>query len=571
MVVIVSLIAVGISAYLSFTYGEEILKQKTADQLLSESTIRGNSIRSLFDTRIKQTQILATDPMIQIIVNELNQQPIDSEYTSKANENRRDFLIELQAFQEFVGFSIGFEDVKIIGKNGMAYFSLSKLENGNFFQDPRFILGMTKPFVDFAPAGNDKKMIVVTPIFAKDSNNSEPIGVIIASMRTKALDDILLNRSGLGKTGEVYLVNGDYVMISESRFIKNVVFNQKVDALPVGKCFEEGVEVLDSYYDYRNDKIFGSSYCAKDLGFVLLAEIDQSEIFAPVILLQDRIFLTGLVLTLGMGVLAFFLSKSISRPLVKLQNAANEIAKGNFDIRTNIKTSDEVGQLSLSFDTMAKNLQDSILAIKQREEIIKQQQDILLQFSDYSENFCVCIVDVVGSTKLTATLTDSESSKFYGIFINSMAAIVRNFQGIVVKNIGDALLFYFPKTNTKDPNTIKNVLDCCIKISESHDEINKKMKQENLPTCDYKISVTYGPVRVAKVATSSIDDIFGSTVNRCSKLNIVAPLNGVVIGEELHDMVKSFNTYAFAKISDTSTQNEYGFVGYAVAKSSMIH
>ncbi len=94
----VSLVAVGISAYLSFTYGVEVLKQKTGDQLLGESTTRGTSLRNLFDARITQIQIIATDPMIQVLVAELNNASED-EYQAKIIENRRDFLIEVQAFQ----------------------------------------------------------------------------------------------------------------------------------------------------------------------------------------------------------------------------------------------------------------------------------------------------------------------------------------------------------------------------------------------------------------------------------------------------------------------------------------
>jgi len=73
LVMVVAGIALSISAFLSFNYADEILRDRTGDQLISESTIRGNSIELLFETRIKETQILATDPMIQILVDELNQ------------------------------------------------------------------------------------------------------------------------------------------------------------------------------------------------------------------------------------------------------------------------------------------------------------------------------------------------------------------------------------------------------------------------------------------------------------------------------------------------------------------
>jgi len=141
-----------------------------------------------------------------------------------------------------------------------------------------------------------------------------------------------------------------------------------------------------------------------------------------------------------------------------------------------------------------------------------------------------------------------------------MATIIRDYQGIVVKNIGDALLFYFPKTNTQDNDTIKNALECCLKMCEFNDQIGKKMQEEGLPAFDYKISANYGSVRVAKIATSAIDDIFGSTVNKCAKINRFAPPNGLVIGEALYEITKSFDSYNYRLVNGESSTQEYGAV-----------
>jgi len=267
-----------------------------------------------------------------------------------------------------------------------------------------------------------------------------------------------------------------------------------------------------------------------------------------------------------MGAITFFLSKSISRPLIKLKNAANEIAHGNFGVRTDIKSSDEIGQLSSAFDSMAKKLQYSLITIKQKEELIKRQQDVLLQFSEYSENYCVCFVDIINSTGITAKLSDLKTSKFYSIFLNSMNEIISNFDGVVVKNIGDSLLFYFPKTNSQDKQALKQALECCLTIAESHKEVNKKMKKEGLPSFDYRISATYGPVRVAKIATSSVDDIFGSTVNKCAKINYAAQPNRLVIGDQLCRLVKPIEEYNFSRIKDNPICNEQGYTVYQVSR-----
>lgn len=571
LVMVVSIVTITTSAYLSFNSASEVLQERMGDRLTSESTLRGDSILSIIHTRIKETQVLSTDPMIRNLVTELNQNPYGSEsYQSSLKEKRIDFLIQIQAFQELVGFSIGFEDVKIIGKDGGVYFSLVKLETtDNFSDDPKFLRGLKQPFAVFEPADNGgSKMIVVTPIFG-DEKGAEPIGVIIAKMRTAEINQVLLNRSGLGETGEVYLVNEDFLMITESRFIENAPFNQIVDTFPVRECFEKGNKVSGIYPDYRGVSIFGFSYCAPDLGFVLLAEIDESETTQPVLDLQDRIFLTGVIITIVMAAAAFFMAKLLSRPIIKLQEATDEIAKGNYDIRTNIKTRDEIGHLSASFDMMAQKLKESIITIKQKEDVIKQQEDILLNFSDQSENGCVCLVDIKDSTRITSTMNDSETGHLYSTFLNSMGAIVQNFKGTIIKNIGDALLFYFPNTHTHNIESFKNVIDCCLTMCSSHDQISKKLDEHGLPSVDYKISATYGPVRIASTSTSAVNDIFGSTVNRCAKINGIAPRNGLIIGEGFYDAVKSIEQYSFKKMDNTLPGDDQGYVVYTVERKKI--
>ena len=59
---------------------------------------------------------------------------------------------------------------------------------------------------------------------------------------------------------------------------------------------------------------------------------------------------------------------------------------------------------------------------------------------------CVGIVDIVNSTKITADIGDSENvAKYYSIFINTMAVIARNFGAEVIKNVGDSVIFFFPR------------------------------------------------------------------------------------------------------------------------------
>ena len=570
LVMIVSVVALSITGFLSFNYADQILKERAGDQLLGESTVRGDTMRLLFESRIEQNNILANDPMIQLLISEMNQIP-ENKFQEIKENNRRDFLIQVQAFQELIGFSIGFEDVKIIGVNGKVFFSLGSNTNENFFENPFFQRGLKESFIEFEPTESGKKMVVISPVFADDSKKGdEPIGVIISRMRTSSIDNILLSRSGLGETGEVYLVSKQFLMLSESRFFENAVYQQKVDTLGVQKCFNDGQNNLGFYPDYRDIVIYGSSYCAEDLEIVLLVEIDKSEVEEPINILQNRILQTGIIITIGMGIVAFAISKSISRPLIKLKSAANKISDGNFDVRTNIKTRDEIGELSHAFDSMAQKLQESLIEIKQKEEVIKKLEgDMLLKFSQHEQNDCVGVIDMADSTRISSKLSNEGVSKMYEIFLNFMAKIIRNHNGEVVKNIGDALMFRFPNVDPNNPTTMKNILECCLSMIDSHDELKKQLNEENMDELDYKISATYGSVKVAQSTTSNISDIFGPTVNRCFKINSLCPKNSVVVGVNLYEILKDFSEYEFTQFCSIEIKRKYGYSIFEVKRKKL--
>jgi len=567
LVMFVTVIALGITSYMSTDYASETLKERGGELLIGESSIRGESLKSIFESRIEQNNILANDPMIQSLVFEMNQISDDKLKESKEN-NRRDFLIQIQAFQELIGFSIGFEDTKIIGKNGQDFFSLSRKTNEDFSRNEFFLRGLNESFIKFVPAESGKKLIVVSPIFAVDSKiGDEPIGVIISKMRTASIDDIFLNRSGLGETGEVFIVNDDYVMLSESRFFEDAVFQQKVDTIAVQKCFNEKEDYVGFYPDYREIPIYGSSFCAPEFGIVLLAEIDEKELVEPIKILQSRILLTSLLITMLMGLIAYFAAESLSHPLRSLKSAANKIAGGNFEVRTNISTGDEIGELSSAFDSMAQKLEESLIEIKEKEEVIKQLAGgHLLKFSQHEENDCVGVIDITDSTRISSKLSDDDVSKMYEIFLNFMAKIVLKHDGEVVKNIGDALMFRFANVDSKDSVAMKNVLECCLSMIESHDELKKELNAENIDALDYKISVTYGAVKVAESTTSKISDIFGPVVNKCFKINSICPKNSIVVGSNMYEILKDLDEYEFTQFCSIEIKKKYDYSIFEVKR-----
>ena len=191
-----------------------------------------------------------------------------------------------------------------------------------------------------------------------------------------------------------------------------------------------------------------------------------------------------------------------------------------------------------------------------------------ISFSGSGGSYCVGIVDMMNSTKIAATLPDSKIGKYYSIFLNTMNSIVRRYGGVVVKNVGDSLLYYFPETS--DP-TSKNgfiqCLECGLFMIAAHDAINRILRDEGMPSVDYRVSVDYGKVMMAQSSNSSCEDIFGPPVNTCAKINCKAAPNTIVIGGDLYQIVKDLAYFHFKEVQSYSFGFTFPYPIYSVCNN----
>jgi class 3 adenylate cyclase len=177
-----------------------------------------------------------------------------------------------------------------------------------------------------------------------------------------------------------------------------------------------------------------------------------------------------------------------------------------------------------------------------------------ISFTGSSQNCCISFIDIVDSTKITRTeINDAEKiRRYYSVFINTMAAIIRDFNATIIKNTGDSLLYYFPRTSNSADNifAFKEVFECGLTMIEASPIINTKIREGGLAPLNYRISADYGKVEMARSMTSTSDDMFGPTVSLCAKINSMAPINGMVIGSDLCQTVRSSfdNDYSFSEI-----------------------
>ena len=178
--------------------------------------------------------------------------------------------------------------------------------------------------------------------------------------------------------------------------------------------------------------------------------------------------------------------------------------------------------------------------------------------------FCVGIIDIVDSTKIVARLSPSKSSKYYEIFLNCMAKIVRQYKGQILKTMGDSLLFYFPDTSYSERRFgFLSCLECGFEMMATHEKLKKLLAEEMLPQIDFRISFDYGNVTMMRNTKWSLD-LVGSTINTCAKINGLCPVNGMVIGSDLLEKVKKFKEYKYKNSGSFSIDLKHPYPVFTV-------
>jgi CheY-like chemotaxis protein len=150
-----------------------------------------------------------------------------------------------------------------------------------------------------------------------------------------------------------------------------------------------------------------------------------------------------------------------------------------------------------------------------------------------------------------------------------MATLARNYGAKITKNAGDSIIYYFPKTaDSTNKAAFMDVIECGLTMISAGTVLNTKMYEEGLPSIDYRISADYGRVGIVSSAISQNDDLFGPTMNICSKINSKALPNQMVIGGDLYQIIKSSShhrhDYRFKSVGEYSVGFKQMYPVYSV-------
>lgn len=217
-------------------------------------------------------------------------------------------------------------------------------------------------FASYRPSYDGAASFIASPIY--DQGVLE--GVLVFQMPVGRIDAIMQERSGLGESGETYLVGSDKLMRSQSRFSDEPsILAAEVDTEATTDVVAGNTDtkVID---DYRGVPVL-SAYTPLEIGGLdwgLIAEIDQAEALAPVSALVKQFVFWNLIGMLIAAAIAYFVARDILQTLgadpKRLTQVVEAIA--NDDLSMDLGRSEDALGVFAKVIQMQQSLRGSIEA-----------------------------------------------------------------------------------------------------------------------------------------------------------------------------------------------------------------
>jgi GAF domain-containing protein/HAMP domain-containing protein len=233
-------------------------------------------------------------------------------------------------------------------------------------QQPYFEISLHADYIQspiINPSTDELVMYITRPL---RSGKIQASGVLVGELNIDTLAAIMTERTGLGQSGETYLVSlQNNNLLTPSRFEgyeMNVAYRSEGIDLAL-----EGIKGRGVYDSYHAATVFGSYQFIPELQAALLAEIEQSQALAAYRQAQFIAILMAVIADLVAIGVALYISRSLSRPILALTLSAQRIGSGELKTEVpELQRQDEIGVLARAFQQMQSDLVASYEGLEQR-------------------------------------------------------------------------------------------------------------------------------------------------------------------------------------------------------------
>jgi PAS domain S-box-containing protein len=218
-------------------------------------------------------------------------------------------------------------------------------------------------FSRYAPSNNEPAGFLAMPAF--DEVKQIFLGVVAIQLRHDQLDRLMNETTGLGNTGEVFVVGKDGWMMSDSRFSnESSAFKRQIDT-EMSRLVLSGKSGSQVALDYRGMEVLVTAkpYVpfpgaqGEQARWGVIAKIDQAEILEDFERLRQTLLVVGGILALAALLLGYWAARSITRPLLGIRDALARSVQGEIADVPGLDRRDEIGEMAKAAESFGRTTQ----------------------------------------------------------------------------------------------------------------------------------------------------------------------------------------------------------------------
>lgn len=381
--------------------------------------------------------------------------------------------------------------------------------------------------------------------------------------------------SGMGKTGETFIVGPDDLMRSDSRlFLENPeAFERDVieagtppdvardsiqqggttlvqpvatEATELAQRGQRGTLVADDYLGHETLQAY-APVDVKALHWAVIAKIDTSEAFAPVSSFTRTLVLSTTVIIFVVCIAAMLLARLFVRPIRRLESGAQRISSGEYGVSLPVQSRDEFGDLTVAFNEMSRNLaiKEELLAEQRRENdrlllslmpepVVQRYREGEETIAQDHQNVTVIFADIVGMDELVSMLTSDEQLAIVNKLVRQFDAAA---ESLGVERIRTLHNGYLASCGLSVPriDNVRRTVDFAIEMQRIIDRYNSESDND----LELRAGIDTGTVTSGLVGRSSLAyDMWGSAVDIANQVQSGSPQPGIYVTSRVYDVMR---------------------------------
>jgi adenylate cyclase len=224
----------------------------------------------------------------------------------------------------------------------------------------------------------------------------------------------------------------------------------------------------------------------------------------------------------------------------QLLEGTREVEAGRFDKSIPVTTRDEIGQLSIAFNSMIERLRNNertreifgkYIDPRVAKDLLDQPAVVATQGQRRVMTVMFC--DMKGFTTLSEGVTPQGLVKVMNRYLSMMSEPIRSHRGIIDKYIGDAIMAYWGAPFVEEADQAHfaclAAMDMVERVGALRQELPELLGVRAIPMqCDIRIGIATGEALVGSIGSEFMMSytVMGDTVNLASRLEAANKVYG---------------------------------------------